>query len=128
MGILQKAGEERAGRMMVCTTCVGPELAGIGFGAVTGQGIDGKEDQGRDAAGGEDAQFGQQVAREWQADEQIPGTEGGASCQQHADELRDREAKDRPQRIVKMARRLMVTKHARGPFVAGLDAGGGRIQ
>jgi hypothetical protein len=112
MGILQEAGEQWAGRMVVRTACVGPELAGIRFGAIAGQGIDGKEDQGSDAAGSEDAEFGQQIAGKRHADEQVPGTKRRAEGEQHTDELRDRETKDRPQRIVEVARRLMVTKHA----------------
>jgi hypothetical protein len=88
---------------MVRTTRVGPQLAGIRLGAITREGIDGKEDEGSDAACGEDAELGQQVAGQRHADKQVPGAEGGADGQQHADELRDREAKDWPQWIVQVA-------------------------
>lgn len=89
---------------MVGAARVAPELASVGFSAVAGHGIDGEEDEGGDAAGGEDAAFGELVAGERQLSDQLPGPEGGADGQQGADGLRHREAEDRPQRVVEVAR------------------------
>jgi hypothetical protein len=69
MLILQEAGEERAGGIVVGPACEGPELAGIGFGAIACQGIDGEEDERGDRAGREDANLGQEVAGDGEASE-----------------------------------------------------------
>jgi hypothetical protein len=83
---------------------IAPELAGIGLGAVARQGIDGEKDERGDAAGGEDAALGEQIAGERHLPDQLPGSKGGTNGQQRADRLRHREAEDRPQRVVEVAR------------------------
>jgi len=112
MGILQQGGHQGTGREVVRPARVAPELAGVGFTAIARQDVHGKEHEGGDTAGGENADLGHQKAGQRQLPNQLPGAERGPKRYQPAKRLSQGKAEDRPERIVQMARRLMVPVHA----------------
>jgi peptide subunit release factor 1 (eRF1) len=111
MGVLQQGGHQGTGREVVRAARVAPELAGVGFTAIARQDVHGKEHEGGDTAGGENTDLGHQKTGEGQVPGKLPGAKRGPQRHQPAKRLSQGKAEDRAERIVQMARRLMVPEH-----------------